>query len=123
MDPIRDKYILDVEIPRSHDLKYKKVLRPLLHTKLASFLICTFLLDPIRGVTREPNGSEPHVSVLFIRTLLVRIAEPNCPDRLEPVFTVGLSVPVWDRSSVDQLSSAQGLKLAREIDHQTLPIE
>ena len=29
MDPIRDKYIFDVEIPRSHELKYKKVLRPL----------------------------------------------------------------------------------------------
>ena len=27
MDPIRDKYIFDVHIPRSHELKYKKVLR------------------------------------------------------------------------------------------------
>ena len=42
MDPIREKYIFDVDIPRSHELKYKKVLRPLLHTKLASFPICTF---------------------------------------------------------------------------------
>ena len=31
----------------------------------------------IHGFTREPNGSEPHGSVLFIRTSLVRIAEPN----------------------------------------------
>ena len=27
MDPIRDKYIFDVDIPRNHELKYKKVLR------------------------------------------------------------------------------------------------
>ena len=77
MDPIRDNYIFDVDIPRSHELKYKKGLRPLLYTKLASFPICTFILDPIRGFTREPNGSVPHGSVLFIRTSLVRTAEPN----------------------------------------------
>ena len=54
-------------------------------------------MDPIRGFIREPNGSEPHSSVLFIRTSLVRTAEPNWPDKLEPVCTVGLSVPVRDR--------------------------
>ena len=32
-------------------------------------------------------------------------------DKLEPVCTVGLSVPVWDRSRKDPLSCAQGLKL------------
>ena len=42
MDPIRDKYIFDVDIPRSDELKYKKVPRPLLYAKLASFPICTF---------------------------------------------------------------------------------
>ena len=42
MDPVRDKCRFDVDIPRSHELKYKKVLRPLLHTKLTSFPICTF---------------------------------------------------------------------------------
>ena len=66
-------------------------------------------MDPIRGFTREPNGSEPHSSVLFIRTSLVRTAEPNWPDKLEPVCTVGLSVPVRDRSRTDSLSCAQGL--------------
>ena len=49
MEPIRDKYIFDVDMQRSHELKYKKVLRPLLHTKLASYPICTFF------------GSEPWV--------------------------------------------------------------
>ena len=42
MDPIRDKYIFDVEIPRNHEVKFKKVLGPLLYTKLASFPICFF---------------------------------------------------------------------------------
>ena len=42
VDPIWDKYTFDVGISRSHELKYKKVLRPLLYTKLASFPICTF---------------------------------------------------------------------------------
>ena len=46
------------------------------YTKLATFPICIFL-DPIRGFTWEPNGSEPHGCILFIRTSLVRIAEPN----------------------------------------------
>ena len=76
MDPSRDKYIFDVDVPRSHELKYKKVLRPLLYTKLASLLICTlFGSDP--WVHTEPNGSKPHGSVLFIRTSLARIAEPK----------------------------------------------
>ena len=74
MDPIRDKYIFDVDNPRNHELKYRKVLR-------ASFVyeisLLHLSLDPIRGFIREPNGSEPYGSVLFIRTSTVRIAESN----------------------------------------------
>ena len=36
-------------------------------------------------------------------------------DKLEPVCTVGLSVPVWDRSHTDPLSCARGLKLILSI--------
>ena len=36
-------------------------------------------------------------------------------DKLEPVCTVGQSVPVWDRSRTDPLSRAQGLKVLREL--------
>ena len=32
-------------------------------------------------------------------------------DKLEPVCTVGLSVPVWDQSRTDPLSCAQGLNI------------
>ena len=102
MDSIMDKYIFDFDIPRSDELKYKKSASASFVYEISLIPYLHLFLDPIRGFTREPNGSEPNGSVLFIRTSLVRIAEPVC--------TVGLSVPVWDRSRTDPLSCAQGLK-------------
>ena len=77
MDPIRDKYIFDVDIPRNHELKCKKVLRASFVYEISPIPYLHLFLDPISGFTREPNGSESHGSVLFIRTSLVRIAKPN----------------------------------------------
>ena len=77
MDPIRDKYIFDVDIPRSHERKYKKVLRASFVYEIRLIPYMHLFLDPIRGFTWEPNGSELHGSVPFIRTSLVRLAEPN----------------------------------------------
>ena len=42
MDPTGGRYIFDVDIPRGHELKYKKALRPLLYTKLPEFLSAPF---------------------------------------------------------------------------------
>ena len=72
MDPIRGKYIFDVDIPRNHELKYKKVLRTSFVYEISLIPYLHLFLDPIRGFTREPHGS-----VLCIRTSLIRIAEPN----------------------------------------------
>ena len=100
MDPIGDKYIFDVGIPRSHELKYKKVHRPLLYRKLASFPICSYFLDLIGGFTREPNGSEPHGYRLWSQTVT---------DRLEPVCRVSLSVPA-QASNLDWLTKESPAK-------------
>ena len=64
MDPVRDKYIFNIDIPRSHELYIKKMLRSLLYTNYPHSLSAPFL-DPIRGFTQEPKRSEPHGSVLL----------------------------------------------------------
>ena len=70
MDPIRDKYIFDVDIPRSHELKYKKVLRASFVYEIS--LIPNLHLFWIRSVgSHGSHGSEPH------GYSLVRIAEPS----------------------------------------------
>ena len=77
MDPIRDKYIFDIETPRNYELKYRKVLRASFVYEIGLLPYLHLSFDPIRGFTREQNGSEQHGSVLFIRTSMVRIAEPS----------------------------------------------
>ena len=107
MDPIRGKYIFDFDIPRNHELKYKKMLRASFVYEISLIPYLHLFLDPIRGFTREPNGSEPQGSVLFIRSS----SSQTGAYKLEPVCTVGLSVLVWDRSRTDPLSCTRGLNL------------
>ena len=48
-----DKYIFDVDISRSHELKYKEVLRPLVY-EISLIPYVYLFLDPISsGFTRE----------------------------------------------------------------------
>ena len=57
-DPIRDKYKFDVDIPRSHELKYKRSAKASFVYEISLIPYLHLFLDPIRGFTREPNGSE-----------------------------------------------------------------
>ena len=56
MDSIRDKYIFDVDILRSHELQYEKCLGLFCIRKLVLFPICTLFLDPIRRFIRRGPG-------------------------------------------------------------------
>ena len=49
MDPIRDKYIFDIDIPRNHELNYKKVLRASFVYEISLIPYLYLFLDPIRG--------------------------------------------------------------------------
>ena len=76
MDQFRDKYIFDIDIPQSHELIYKSAYASFVY-EISRIPYLHLLLDLICGFTREPNGREPHGSVLSILTSLVRIVEPN----------------------------------------------
>ena len=65
VDPIRDKYIFDVEIPQSHELKCKKSVKASSVYEISLIPYLHLFLDPIRRFTRQPNGSEPQGSFLF----------------------------------------------------------
>ena len=63
----------------AHKLRKQKVhneIEPRVYWKIASFSIRT-CLGPIQVCTREPSGSDPNKHAFFIRTSLVRIADPN----------------------------------------------
>ena len=70
MDPISDKYILDVDIPRSHELKYKKVLRS--HT--APF----FLSVPRSYGWRSQTGADRLGQVRPMHHCLLDIDSSKC---------------------------------------------
>ena len=74
-DPIRDKYKFDVDIPRSHELKYKRSAKAsfVYEISLIPYLQLFFWIRSVGSHGSQMDRS----SVLFIRTSLVRITEPN----------------------------------------------
>ena len=80
MDPIRDKYIFDIDIPRSHELKYKKVLRPLLKTKSASFPICTFF-----GSDPWVQMGDKWIGVTWLRSFYPYLVGTDSGAKLAPI--------------------------------------